>query len=260
MPFTVIIPARYASSRLPAKPLLSIADKPMIQHVCERAAASQAERVIVATDDSRISTSVESFGAQVCMTRADHATGTDRLQEVVSQLGYADDHIVVNVQGDEPLIPPQLINQVADNLASNPTCAVATLATPIDNAAELFDPNVVKVVVGMQGRALYFSRAPVPWDRDRFPNSFDAQAGSAPFWRHVGIYAYRVGLLHQFATWPPSPLESCEKLEQLRILSQGEAIHVEPACTAPAPGVDTQDDLEQVRALIRREGTDATVS
>lgn len=251
MSFSVIIPARFASSRLPGKPLLEIAGKPMIQRVYEQACLSQADRVIIATDDQRIADAADEFGAEVCMTSERHESGTDRLQEVVSQLGLADDHIVVNVQGDEPLIPPAVINQVAANLAENTMAGISTLAERIETAAVVFDPNAVKVVMDHQGRALYFSRAPIPYYREGGwdQNTEKELPQTANYFRHVGIYAYRVDFLNQFVTWQPSSLEMTEKLEQLRAMENGIAIHVAEACEAIPAGVDTQADLDAVRSL-----------
>lgn len=251
MDFYVVIPARYASSRLPAKPLKMIADKTMIQHVYERAKLSAAKEVVIATDDQRIFDVATAFGAKVVMTSLAHNSGTDRLQEVVTQLNLADDAIVVNVQGDEPLIPKEVINQVAKNLSDNHFAAVATLSEPIHSLSDFRNPNIVKVVADTQGRALYFSRAPIPFARDHFakpdvttlPESFIAQ-------RHIGIYAYRVALLNRFVTWPQAALETVESLEQLRVLANGEAIHIEPACAQVPGGVDTQEDLDRVKALL----------
>jgi 3-deoxy-manno-octulosonate cytidylyltransferase (CMP-KDO synthetase) len=253
MNFTVVIPARYASTRLPAKPLKEIAGKPMIQHVYERACESNARQVIIATDDARIESVAKSFGAQVCMTSADHTSGTDRLQEVVVHLGLADDEIVVNVQGDEPLIPAEVINQVAQNLASMADASMATLSEPIHNLDDFRNPNIVKVVADLNGRALYFSRAPIPWARDHFaqadvndlPENFPAQ-------RHIGIYAYRVGLLHKFVTWAPAPLEKIESLEQLRVMWNGQVIHIAEAVVAVPGGVDTEEDLQRIKLLLEK--------
>lgn len=253
MSFTLVIPARYASTRLPAKPLKEIAGKTMIQHVYERACESNATRIIVATDDTRIESVAKSFGAQVCMTSVTHASGTDRLQEVVKQLGLADEEIVVNVQGDEPLIPPQVINQVARNLAAMKDASMATLSEPIHSLADFRNPNVVKVVADSRGRALYFSRAPIPWPRDHFADA-DVQTLPAhfPCERHIGIYAYRVALLHKFVGWQPAPLEKIESLEQLRVMWNGELIHVAEAEVAVPGGVDTEEDLQRVKALLER--------
>ena len=249
MHFSVVIPARYASSRLPAKPLKVIAGKPMIQRVYEQAKQSAAERVVVATDDQRIADAVAGFGGEVCMTSAQHESGTDRLQEVTQKLRLPQEHIVVNVQGDEPLIPPAVIDQVARNLAAHPQARVATLSEPIIDADDFLNPNVVKVVAGGDGMALYFSRAPMPWPRDAFATQRETLPHSNHFQRHIGIYAYRVGLLDQFVTWPMAPLESLECLEQLRVLWNGERIHVAQAVEKVPGGVDTEADLERVRKL-----------
>ncbi|WP_027330950.1 3-deoxy-manno-octulosonate cytidylyltransferase [Marinimicrobium agarilyticum] len=249
MSFHVIIPARYASSRLPAKPLRDIAGKPMIQHVYERACESGAESVTIATDDARIQTAAEAFGARVCMTSDQHQSGTDRLQEVVAQLKLADEAIVVNVQGDEPLIPAAVIDQVAANLAADGKASVATLCEPIESVEDFCNPNIVKVVMDTDGRALYFSRAPIPYPRDAFAGEGRALPEGLSARRHIGIYAYRVGLLHRFVSWPQAPLERFESLEQLRVMWQGETIHVAEACEAVPGGVDTEADLERVRLL-----------
>ena len=248
--FHVIIPARFASTRLPGKPLLDIAGKPMIQHVWQQACKSQAASVTVATDDQRIADACHGFGAQVVLTRADHPSGTDRLQEVVSQLGLQADACVVNVQGDEPLIPPALINQVAGNLLAYAEASMATLAERLEDLQSLFNPNVVKLVTDHQGFALYFSRAPMPWCRDAFALEPKTLPADTPFRRHIGLYAYKVSFLHDYVTWPPSPLEQAESLEQLRALWFGCRIQVADACEAPPAGVDTQLDLDRVRALL----------
>ncbi|WP_373388583.1 3-deoxy-manno-octulosonate cytidylyltransferase [Pseudomonas alcaligenes] len=248
--FTVVIPARYASSRLPGKPLQDIAGKPMVQHVWEQAKKSSAARVVVATDDVRILEACQGFGAEVLMTRVDHNSGTDRLAEVATQLGLAADAIVVNVQGDEPLIPPAIIDQVAANLAANPQAGIATLAEPIEDVQALFNPNVVKVVSDKSGLALTFSRAPIAWARDAFARSRDLLPEGVPYRRHIGIYAYRAGFLHDFVAWGPCWLEDTECLEQLRALWHGVRIHVDDALEAPPAGVDTPEDLERVRRLL----------
>lgn len=248
--FTVVIPARYASTRLPGKPLQDIAGKPMVRHVWEQARRSAAQRVVVATDDARIVEACGAFGAEVLLTRVDHNSGTDRLAEVASQLGLASDAIVVNVQGDEPLIPPAIIDQVAANLAAHPEAGIATLAEPIEDVQALFNPNVVKVVADLNGLALTFSRAPLPWARDAFAVSRDQLPADVPYRRHIGIYAYRAGFLHDFVTWGPCWLENTECLEQLRALWHGVRIHVADALEAPSAGVDTPEDLERVRRLL----------
>ncbi|BAN47880.1 3-deoxy-manno-octulosonate cytidylyltransferase [Metapseudomonas resinovorans] len=248
--FTVVIPARYASTRLPGKPLQDIAGKPMVQHVWEQARRSAAERVVVATDDARIVEACQAFGAEVLLTRVDHNSGTDRLAEVATQLGLASDAIVVNVQGDEPLIPPAIIDQVAANLAAHPEAGIATLAEPIQDVQALFNPNVVKVAADLNGLALTFSRAPLPWARDAFAVSREQLPAEVPYRRHIGIYAYRAGFLHDFVAWGPCWLENTECLEQLRALWHGVRIHVADALEAPPAGVDTAEDLERVRRLL----------
>lgn len=254
MSFTVVIPARFASTRLPGKPLAVIAGRPMIRHVWDRARASAASRVAIATDDGRIRDAAEAFGAEVVMTAAAHPSGTDRLQEAVTRLGLPEDAIVVNVQGDEPLIPPAVIDQVAANLAEHAGCGIATLCEPLESVEAFLDPNVVKLVRGVDGRALYFSRAPVPWPRDAFARSRAAlPEGCVPL-RHIGIYAYRVAFLHRFVNWPVGSLERLESLEQLRALEHGVGIHVAEAC-APIPGgVDTPADLERLNRLFAERG------
>lgn len=251
--YTVVIPARYASTRLPAKPLVDIAGQTMIERVWRQAGASGAGRVVIATDDQRIVDVVNAFGGEVVLTRADHESGTDRLQEVATLLGLADDALMVNVQGDEPLIPPAVIDQVARNLAAS-GAGVATLSEPITAAAQFFDPNLVKVVIDREGCALYFSRAPIPWVRDHFQNDGQSRCDRLPEGfnpqRHIGIYGYRVGELNRFVNWSPAPLEQLERLEQLRFLWHGVTIHVEPACEAVPGGVDTPEDLERLRAQL----------
>ncbi len=248
--YHVIIPARYASTRLPGKPLQDIAGKPMIQHVWEQARKSRAASVTIATDDERIVAACESFGAAVVMTRSDHPSGTDRLQEVVTLLGLDNQACVVNVQGDEPLIPPSLINQVAANLQTWPDASIATLCEPIGDLETVLNPNAVKVVADHQGFALYFSRAPIPWCRDAFAEKPDALPAGVSFYRHIGLYAYKVGFLHDYVGWPASPLETAEALEQLRALHFGCRIHVAEACETPPAGVDTAEDLARVRELL----------
>ncbi|TDG13993.1 3-deoxy-manno-octulosonate cytidylyltransferase [Seongchinamella unica] len=251
MSFAVVIPARYGSTRLPGKPLLDIVGKPMIQRVWEQALGAGASQVVVATDDSRIQQVAQDFGAEVCMTSPDHPSGTDRLQEVAALRGWDDEQIVVNVQGDEPLIPPALIGQVAANLAANPAAAIATLSEPVRGLEELRNPNAVKVVADARGMALYFSRATIPWPREAFADpTVDMPAGD--WYRHIGIYAYRAGFLHRYVGWAPAPLEQLEQLEQLRALYHGERIHVAPACEAVPAGVDTAEDLEAVRRRLEQ--------
>ena len=249
--FRVVIPARYASSRLPGKALLSIGGKPMIQWVYERARASQAREVLIATDDLLIVSAAHSFGAETVMTAATHESGTDRIAEVARLQGWADSDIVVNVQGDEPVIPPALIDQVASLLQSNPSAQIATLATPITSLSEFMDPNAVKVVTDGEGRALYFSRAPIPWGRDGAAAGFASQTSFAGARRHVGIYGYRVSGLLRLASLERSALEQCEKLEQLRALENGLEIRVADSVEQPGPDVNTAADLERVTALLR---------
>lgn len=251
MSFTVIIPARFASTRLPGKPLLDIAGKPMIQHVYEQALKSDADHVVIATDDVRIQELGSAIGATVVMTSPDHPSGTDRLEEVVTKLGLEDDHIVVNVQGDEPLIPPEIINQVARNLGENKHAGIATLCEKIHDAKQLFNPNVVKVVFDDHGLASYFSRAPIPWARDSFKGmAADSMPFGAEYFRHIGMYAYRVEFLKNYVTWLPSMTEKTECLEQLRALSNGVKIHIEEAFISPPAGVDTEEDLQRLRDLM----------
>lgn len=249
MSFTVIIPARYASSRLPRKPLADIAGKPMIQHVWEKAQQAGANRVIIATDHEEIEQVAKTFGAEVCMTSTEHNSGTERLAEVIQKMAITDDEIIVNVQGDEPLIPPVIIQQVAQNLAENQV-NMATLAVKLETKEELFNPNCVKVVTDQKGIALYFSRAAIPFARDYFADCNDAFVASQPYLRHIGIYAYRAKFVNQYIRWQPTVLEKLESLEQLRALWYGEKIHVELAKEAPQVGVDTLEDLERVRQIL----------
>jgi len=249
MSFKIVIPARYASTRLPGKPLLDIAGKPMIQHVYERAQESLANEVIIATDDLRIEHAVKSFGAKVCLTRADHPSGTDRLAEVADIMGFADNDIIVNVQGDEPCLPASLINQVAEDLAHHNDADIATLFSQINQEAQVFDANIVKVVMDAQGYALYFSRAPIPWMRDHFDQQSKLPP-ELPHYRHIGLYAYRAQFLSDYTQLSPSILENEESLEQLRALYYGHRIHLTAAKINPGHGVDTQQDLDQVRALL----------
>jgi 3-deoxy-manno-octulosonate cytidylyltransferase (CMP-KDO synthetase) len=250
MGFRVVIPARYPSKRLPGKPLLPIAGRPMLAHVHDRALASGAEEVVIATDDERIRAAAEGFGAQVLMTSSSHRSGTERIAEVVERLGWAAGAAVVNLQGDEPLMPPRLIRQVAEALEAHPVAAVATACYRIHTPAELFDPHVVKVVRDAQGYALYFSRATIPWDRDAFAVSTEELPEGAEHFRHIGLYAYRAGFLARYVTWSASPLERMEALEQLRVLYHGERIMVAEAAEMPGHGVDTEADLARVRGLL----------
>ncbi|WP_174875494.1 3-deoxy-manno-octulosonate cytidylyltransferase [Vogesella oryzae] len=247
--FLVVIPARLSSSRLPEKPLADIGGKPMVVRVAERARLSAANRVVVATDHPRIVAACEQYGVEVVLTRADHPSGTDRLAEVASLLALADDTVVVNVQGDEPLIEPALIDRLAALLQES-RAPMATLAHDIHSAADMFNPNVVKVALDKQGHALYFSRAPIPYARDAFATSKESLPAGLPVYRHIGMYAYRASLLHTYSQLAPAPLEQFEALEQLRMLWHGHAIAVECVAEAPAAGVDTPEDLERVRAVV----------
>ena len=247
--FHVVIPARFASSRLPGKPLADIHGKPMIVRVLEQARRSGAGEVWVATDDMRIAEAVKAHGGNALITRTDHATGTDRLAEVVETLGWADDTLVVNLQGDEPLIPPQLLDIAARTLAADPEAAIATAAHPVQRTEDLFNPNIVKVICNQAGRALYFSRAPIPWARDAFALERPAQLPATTTWlRHIGLYAYRAHFLKHCHTLTPCTVEQEEALEQLRALWHGYAISVFITAAAPAAGVDTETDLQRVRA------------
>jgi len=250
--FRAVIPARFASARLPGKPLADIGGRPMVQHVYERVVASGASQVIIATDDDRVAAACAAFGADVQMTSAAHASGSDRLAEVAMQRGWRDADVVVNVQGDEPLMPPALVQQAAALLGSDPRTDIATLVTPVESLGEFLDAAVVKVVRRADGRALYFSRAPIPWQRDGAKGGLESQQDFRGAWRHLGLYAYRVGALKRLAAAPPSPLEVAEKLEQLRALHLGLSIVVGEAVERPGPGVDTPADLERVRALLAR--------
>ncbi|GMR03826.1 MAG: 3-deoxy-manno-octulosonate cytidylyltransferase [Gammaproteobacteria bacterium] len=249
----VIIPVRYASTRLPGKPLADICGKPLIQRVYECAQQSGTGAVTVATDDERIRKAAEAFGAPVCMTSTKHRSGTERIAEAVEQLGLADDEIVVNLQGDEPLMPPELIDQVANTLSLHTDAVMATACHPIVDKTELDDPNVVKVMCDESGYALDFSRAPISK-----PRQVDSQSPISIFW-HVGIYAYRVGFVARYVTWPPCPLEQVEQLEQLRVLCHGERIIVyrltpeTPGVRALDVGVNTQADLDRVREIFREK-------
>jgi 3-deoxy-manno-octulosonate cytidylyltransferase (CMP-KDO synthetase) len=245
--FLVVIPARFASSRLLGKPLADIGGKPMVVRVAECAQASGAEAVWVATDDQEVFDAVTRHGHQALMTRTDHATGTDRIAEVAQQLGLADSEIVVNVQGDEPLIAPELIREVVQSLVDHGEASIATACSPIADAESLLNPNVVKVVLDHTGHALYFSRAPIPYARDSFALNQSALPAGLPSYRHIGIYAYRAGFLHLYSQLEPAAMERFEALEQLRALWHGYRIAVAVTAHAPEAGVDTAEDLERVR-------------
>jgi 3-deoxy-manno-octulosonate cytidylyltransferase (CMP-KDO synthetase) len=249
MQFSVLIPARRASTRLPDKPLADIGGKPMVVRVAERAARSGAQRVVVAADDALIVAACAEHGIQAVLTRSDHASGSDRLAEACSLLGLDGDDVVVNVQGDEPLIDPTLVQRCAALLAERPDCVMSTAAHAITELADYLNPNVVKVVLDAAGRALLFSRAPLPWWRDGHASGVSVLPQQPAPLRHVGLYGYRAGFLRGFPALPPAPLEACESLEQLRVLWHGERIAVHVSASAPGPGVDTPEDLARVRAL-----------
>jgi 3-deoxy-manno-octulosonate cytidylyltransferase (CMP-KDO synthetase) len=247
--FRVVIPARYASTRLPGKPLLPLAGRPVLAHVYDCACASGADEVLIATDDERIVEACADFGAPAVMTSAAHRSGSERLAEVVRLRGWGDDEVVVNLQGDEPMTPPAVIRQVAEDLMDFPEASVSTLCAPIHSAAQLNDPHTVKVVCDAAGYALYFSRAPIPWERD----VLGAEERETPIgWRHIGLYCYRAGYLRRYVELPPCELEDVEKLEQLRVLWHGARIHVAEAQEVPGHGIDTPEDLALVEALLAR--------
>jgi 3-deoxy-manno-octulosonate cytidylyltransferase (CMP-KDO synthetase) len=247
--FSVLIPARYASARLPGKPLADLGGKPMVVRVAERARQSGAVRVVIATDDARIEAAAQAHGVDAIMTRGDHPSGTDRLAEAARNLGLANDEIVVNVQGDEPLLDPALMRGVATTLAASADAAIATACHRIVDVDEAFNPNVVKVVLDARRRALYFSRAPIPWARGAFSTRPPTLPAELPIYRHYGLYAYRVAFLRAFPTLAPAPTEAFEALEQLRALHHGYRIVVDVADGVPAPGIDTPEDLARVRRL-----------
>ena len=251
IPFVVAIPARYASTRLPGKPLRMLAGAPMVLHVARRALAAGASEVVVATDDVRIGEALVGQPLRVVMTRADHASGSDRLAECAELLRWPDDALIVNLQGDEPLAPPSGIRAVAECLAQS-SAPMATLAAPITDIGEFLNPNCVKVVVSAAGQALYFSRAPVPWPREAFAASRQVLPSGERFLRHIGIYAYRAGFLRTFAALPPTPLERSESLEQLRALEHGYSIAVRVAPEPFPAGVDTPEDLARVQQLLEQ--------
>ncbi len=251
MTFSIVIPARYASTRLPGKPLLPLNGKPMLQHVYERACASQADQVIIATDDQRIGHAAEQFGAIVCMTAETHRSGTERIAEVIEQRNIPDDEIIVNLQGDEPLMPAICLDQVAKALAEAGDASVSTLCAPIETAHELFDPHIVKVVRDANDYALYFSRAPIPWHRDEYVSTRDVlPSDGTPYFRHIGLYAYRASYIKEYISSPVCPLEKAESLEQLRVLWHSHRIIVPLAVETPGPGIDTEADLQKVERLL----------
>ena len=250
MSFRIVIPARYASTRLPGKPLADICGKPMIAHVIEQAQKSNAEEIIVATDSKNIVEAVSSLNVRVCLTRENHQSGTERLSEVIEQLGFHDDQILINLQGDEPMMPPVCLNQVAEALEQENRLKMATLCTPLSDIDELFDPHTIKVVRDINHYALYFTRAAIPWSRDCFNQSPRNLPNNQQYQRHIGLYGYRAGFIKQYLQWPSSDIEKTESLEQLRVLYYGEKIKVITAQTPPGPGIDTQDDLNRVRELL----------
>ena len=252
MDWHVVIPARYASVRLPGKPLLEINGTPMIVHVARRAQQTSARTVVVATDDERILDALAGYDVEARLTRADHASGSERVFEIAQQMGWGDDALVVNVQGDEPLIPPKVIEQIAQALARRDAPPVVTLAEPMRRLQDVQDPNQVKVTFAADNRALYFSRAPIPWWRDEFSSGSDslAQLPEALWWRHIGIYGYRVEALRRYLELPSSDFERLESLEQLRFLVNGIDVYVFPACAEVPIGVDTEEDLAAVRRLV----------
>ncbi|MEQ1517474.1 MAG: 3-deoxy-manno-octulosonate cytidylyltransferase [Usitatibacteraceae bacterium] len=254
MDFITVIPARFSSTRLPGKPLADIAGKPMVVRVADQARKSGAQRVVIATDHAEVKAAAEQFGHVALMTRTDHAQGTDRIAEVVAQLALADDAIVVNVQGDEPLIDPSLIAKVAETLATKSDAAIATAAHIITDAKEFFSANVVKVVCDEKGYAQYFSRAPIPYARDAFALSTEVLPPDFPALRHIGIYAYRAAFLKRYAALAPAPTERTEALEQLRAMFHGYRIAVHLWAGALAPGVDTPEDLARVRGIVDKSG------
>lgn len=248
--YKIVIPARYGSSRLPGKPLIQLKGKSMIRHVYERAVDTGVSDIIVATDDERIQKEAESFGAQVVMTSVDHENGTERIAEVAAKLGWEDDVVVVNLQGDEPLIPKSLIETTAKGLLKHPDAGMASICTPIHSVEDGFDPNVVKVVLDGRGMAMYFSRAPIPWDRDLYAKSQDVLTSAMPVYRHIGMYGYRVGFLNQYAEMSVSDIEQVESLEQLRALYHGVKIHMSVIAEPPGHGIDTPDDVARVESLL----------
>ena len=248
--FKVVIPARYASTRLPGKPLLELAGKPMIAHVCEKAQQAGADEVVVATDDERIINVAASLGLKALMTRPDHQSGTERIAEVAESCGWDGQDIIVNLQGDEPLIPPDLIRALAEALADQQQAGIATLAAPMAGQEDIFNPNAVKVVLDQNDYALYFSRAPIPWDRDGFAQAPPQVSGRQTYYRHIGMYAYTAAFLKRYCAWGPSTLETIESLEQLRILWYCERIKVKIVETVPQAGVDTPEDVLRVERFL----------
>ncbi len=252
MSFRIVIPARFASTRLPGKPLRDICGKPMIAHVIERAKLSEAEEVIVATDSKEIAGAIADLDVRVCLTRENHQSGTERLSEVIEQLGFDDEQILINLQGDEPMMPPVCLNQVGQALEEDNNVKMATLCTPLTDIDELFDPHTVKVVRDINNFALYFTRAAVPWSRECFTETPGEMPKNQDYQRHIGLYGYRAGFIRQYLDWQSSDIEKTESLEQLRVLYYGEKIKVITAETPPGPGVDTLEDLNRVCELLRK--------
>jgi len=250
MSFRIVIPSRFASTRLSGKPLRSICGKPMIEHVIEQAKKSDAEEVIVATDSQEIADAISHLDIRVCMTHENHQSGTERLSEVIDQLSFNDDQILINLQGDEPMMPAVCLNQVGQALEEDSKVKMATLCTPLTDIEELFDPHAVKVVRDINDFALYFTRAAVPWSRDCFNDTPRKMPPSQEYQRHIGLYGYRAGFIKQYLEWQSSDIEKTESLEQLRVLYHGEKIKVITAATPPGPGVDTLDDLNRVCELL----------
>lgn len=253
MSYSIIIPARYDSTRLPGKPLRHIAGKPLLQHVYEQASKSRAGRVIIATDDTRIEDFARSIQADVCMTAAHHRSGTERIAEVISSCGMDDDEVIVNLQGDEPMMPPGCLDQVAGLLTEKSVEApMATLCEQLHSAADIFDPNTVKVIIDQHGYAMYFSRAPIPWHRDSFNDATSEMPDGQTYFRHIGLYAYRAGFIRNYLEAEVCPLERTESLEQLRVLYMGHKIRIAAASESTGPGVDTEADLNRVEALLQQ--------
>ncbi|WP_221798769.1 3-deoxy-manno-octulosonate cytidylyltransferase [Oceanobacter mangrovi] len=250
--YKIVIPARYASSRLPGKPLIELAGKPMIQHVYERACETGVAEIVIATDDERIQAAALAFGADVVMTSPDHENGTERIAEVARIKGWADDAVIVNLQGDEPLIPRSLIEKTASGLLENPVAGMSSICTPVRSDHDAFDTNVVKVVTDKQGFAMYFSRASIPWDRDGYKTNPGVITSRAPVYRHIGMYGYRVSFLKQYSEMEASPLELVESLEQLRALWNGIKIHMSVIDEPPGHGVDTPDDVARVEQMLQQ--------
>ena len=250
--YKIVIPARYGSSRLPGKPLISLCGKPMIQHVWERAGETGMQDIVIATDDQRIYDAAAAFGAEVVMTSAEHENGTERIAEVVRMKGWDDDAVIVNLQGDEPLIPESLIEATAASLINYPQAGMSSVCTPLNHSADAFDPNVVKVVLDREQFAMYFSRASIPWDRDGYKANPDAMTQKMPVYRHIGMYGYRVSFLRQYMEMEACPLENTESLEQLRALWYGVKIHMSVIAEPPGHGIDTPDDVARVESILAR--------